>query len=187
MLTPLLLLVPVSIGVTWLVAQGIANAPFDRALEYNVRALAKVVDITPGREPFVLPPAAHEILRAHDADHIYFQLQNGDGQLLAGDRDVPQPNTEDVPTPGVVYLHTGDLHGQPVRVASLWIAGPTPESPPALLQLAETREKQSVLAGEIIKGVLLPQFAILPLAVLLIWLALVRGIKPLSVIEARIR
>jgi two-component system sensor histidine kinase TctE len=35
--------------------------------------------------------------------------------------------------------------------------------------------------------VLLPQFAILPLAVLLIWLALVRGIKPLSVIEARIR
>ncbi|HEY9222604.1 MAG TPA: ATP-binding protein, partial [Variovorax sp.] len=35
--------------------------------------------------------------------------------------------------------------------------------------------------------VLLPQFAILPLAVLLIWLALVRGIKPLSVVEARIR
>ena len=57
----------------------------------------------------------------------------------------------------------------------------------ALLQVAETREKQSVLATEIIKGVLLPQFAILPLAVLLIWLALVRGIKPLSVVEARIR
>lgn len=187
MLTPLLLLVPVSIGVTWLVAQGIANAPFDRTLEYNLRALAKAVDVGPGRDPFVLTDSAREILRAHDADHIYFQLQNGDGQLLAGDRDVPQPNTDDLPTPGVIYLHNGEMHGQPVRIASLWIAGASPESPPALLQLAETREKQSVLAGEIIRGVLLPQFAILPLAVLLIWLALVRGIKPLSVIEARIR
>ena len=34
---------------------------------------------------------------------------------------------------------------------------------------------------------MLPQFAILPLAVLLVWLALVRGIKPLSELEERIR
>ncbi|WP_076999909.1 sensor histidine kinase [Variovorax sp. KK3] len=187
MLTPLLLLVPVSIGVTWLVAQGIANAPFDRTLEYNIQALARLVDVTARQEPFLLPPTAHEILRAHDADHVYFQLLDGDGRLLAGERDLPEPNTDEPPASGVVYLHNAAFHGQPVRVASLWIAGQTPEAPPALLQLAETREKQSVLAGEIIKGVLLPQFAILPLAVLLIWLALVRGIKPLSVIEARIR
>ena len=53
--------------------------------------------------------------------------------------------------------------------------------------MAETREKRSVLATEIIKGVMLPQFVILPLAVLLVWLALVRGIKPLSQLEERIR
>ena len=55
------------------------------------------------------------------------------------------------------------------------------------LRVAETREKRSVLATEIIKGVMLPQFVILPLAVLLVWLALVRGIKPLSQLEERIR
>ena len=44
-----------------------------------------------------------------------------------------------------------------------------------------------MLATEIIKGVMLPQFVILPLAVLLVWLALVRGIKPLSQLEERIR
>jgi two-component system sensor histidine kinase TctE len=44
-----------------------------------------------------------------------------------------------------------------------------------------------VLATEIIKGVMLPQFVILPLAVLLVWLALVRGIKPLNQLEERIR
>jgi two-component system, OmpR family, sensor histidine kinase TctE len=44
-----------------------------------------------------------------------------------------------------------------------------------------------VLATEIIKGVMVPQFVILPLAVLLVWLALVRGIRPLNELEQRIR
>ncbi|RYF57571.1 MAG: sensor histidine kinase, partial [Comamonadaceae bacterium] len=71
--------------------------------------------------------------------------------------------------------------------AYLWVRVPLPGAPAALVQVAETREKRSVLATEIIKGVMLPQFAILPLAVLLVWLALARGIKPLSQLEERIR
>jgi two-component system sensor histidine kinase TctE len=56
-----------------------------------------------------------------------------------------------------------------------------------LVQVGETLEKRSVLATEIIKGVMLPQFVILPLAVLLVWLALARGIRPLNKLEERIR
>ncbi len=187
MLTPLLLLVPVSIGVTWLVAQGIANAPFDRALEYNVQTLARLVTVQQGQTQFVLPQPAREILRADGADRVYYQVLDSHGALLSGEPDVPHPNSDEPPVPGVVTLRNGEMRGKSVRVASLWLAGPDSDAEPALLQVAETREKQSVLATEIIKGVLLPQFAILPLAVLLIWLALVRGIKPLSVVEARIR
>jgi two-component system sensor histidine kinase TctE len=57
-------------------------------------------------------------------------------------------------------------------------AGEAPEV--LLLQLAETLDKRSRLATEIIKGVILPQFVILPLAVLLVWFALARGIQPLD-------
>ncbi|VWX59486.1 Sensor protein QseC [Burkholderiales bacterium 8X] len=188
MLTPLLLLVPVSIGVTWLVAQGIANAPFDRALEYNVQALAKSLDRADGQKELTLSAAAREILRAHDADSVFYQVINdGSDEVLAGDRDLPYPHADELPAPGIVYLRNSEIQGKPVRIASLWIPAQGPDASRTLLQIAETREKQSVLATEIIKGVLLPQFAILPLAVLLIWLALVRGIKPLSVVEARIR
>jgi two-component system sensor histidine kinase TctE len=56
-----------------------------------------------------------------------------------------------------------------------------------LVQVAETLEKRSVLATEIVKGVMLPQFVILPMAVLLVWLALVQAIKPLNQLEERIR
>ena len=55
------------------------------------------------------------------------------------------------------------------------------------MQVAETLDKRSVLATEIVKGVMLPQFVVLPLAVLLVWLALAQAIKPLNRLEERIR
>src|SRR5258706_3684183 len=45
MLAPLLLLWPMSVVLTWLVAQGIANKPFDRELGEMVRVLAKEVSV----------------------------------------------------------------------------------------------------------------------------------------------
>ena len=41
MLAPLLLLWPMSVALTWLVAQGIANRPFDRDLSAKLRAVAR--------------------------------------------------------------------------------------------------------------------------------------------------
>ena len=67
MLTPLLLLWPVSLALTWLVAQGLANKPFDRALEYNAHALAQLVSVVGDKAQFNLPQPASEILRADDS------------------------------------------------------------------------------------------------------------------------
>ena len=191
MLTPLLLLWPVSLALTWLVAQNLANKPFDRALVYNVQALAQFIQVGPRqRARFSLPQPASELLRADDSDNVYYQVLGAHGEFLAGERELPAPPapspTEDDAALDEPHLRDAEFRGLPVRVAYLWvhIAG-APQ--PALVQVAETREKRSVLATEIIKGVMLPQFAILPLAVLLVWLALVRGIRPLSELESRIR
>ena len=47
MLAPLLVLWPTSVALTWLVAQSIANQPYDRALGDRVRALSKQVSVQP--------------------------------------------------------------------------------------------------------------------------------------------
>jgi two-component system, OmpR family, sensor histidine kinase TctE len=187
MLTPLLLLWPVSLALTWLVAQNIAGKPFDRALEYNVQALAQLVIVQQQRVVFNLPQPAREILRADDSDLVYYQVLGARGELLSGERDFPLPPEDELPLIGEVRLRDDEIRGQDVRVAYTWVKLDLPGAQPALVQVAETREKRSVLATEIIKGVMLPQFVILPLAVLLVWLALVRGIKPLSQLEERIR
>ncbi len=191
MLTPLLLLWPVSLALTWLVAQGLANKPFDRALVYNVQALAQLVKLSPDQQriQFNLPQPASELLRADDSDLVYYQVIGPKGELLGGDRDLPQPQDDEKSGSYEVKIRDDEMRSLEVRVAYTWVPLATEKTHvgSVLVQVAETREKRSVLATEIIKGVMLPQFAILPLAVLLVWLALVRGIKPLSQLEERIR
>ncbi len=187
MLTPLLLLWPVSLALTWLVAQSIAGKPFDRALEFNVQALAQLVTVQNQRVVFNLPQPAREILRADDSDQVYYQVLGPRSEFLSGERDFPHPPEDETPLIGEVRLRDDEMRGLDVRVAYTWVRLELPGAQPSLVQVAETREKRSVLATEIIKGVMLPQFVILPMAVLLVWLALVRGIKPLSQLEERIR
>ena len=187
MLTPLLLLWPISLVLTWLVAQGIAGKPFDRALEYNVSALAQLVTVGNSRVQFNLPQPARELLRADDADTMYYQVLGARGEYLSGERTLPAPPEEEKPVAGEIRLRDDEFQGSDIKVAYMWVKLDLPDARLALVQVAETLDKRSVLATEIIKGVMLPQFVILPLAVLLVWLALVQAIKPLNQLEERIR
>ncbi len=189
MLTPLLLLWPVSLVLTWLVAQGIAGKPFDRALEYNVSALAQLVQVQGSRVQFNLPLPARELLRADENDVMFYQVLGLRGEVLSGERDLPLPPDGEKPAAGDVRLRDDTIRGTDIKVAYTWVSVEPRSANPrlVLVQVAETLDKRSVLATEIIKGVMLPQFVILPLAVLLIWLALTQAIKPLHQLEERIR
>jgi two-component system sensor histidine kinase TctE len=106
------------------------------------------------------------------------------GELVAGDLSIPLPADED-PAPGPPRLRFDKRNGNEVRVAYTWAQ--LPGGKPALVQVAETLESRTQLANEIIKGVIVPQFVVLPLAMLLVWLALTRGLAPLTALQARIR
>lgn len=194
MLTPLLVIWPASLVLTWLVAQGIAGAPFDRALEHNTEALSRLVSVNQGKAIFNLPAPAREILRADEDDLVYYQVLGLRGEHLSGESELPAPPDDEVIEVGRVKLRDDEFRGQEVRIAWLYTRTQSTDSPgallsvkPILIQVAETREKRSRLATEIVKGVMLPQFIVLPLAVFLIWLALARGIRPLRELEDRIR
>lgn len=187
MLTPLFLLLPLSVMLSWVVAESIAGRPFDRGLEHNVKALVQLIKTDHQRLLFNLPSPAREILRADDTDTIYYQVVGTHGELVSGDRDFPKPTEDDKYAVGEMYLRDDKLHGNNIRVAYEWVRVDLPNAKPVLVQVGETLEKRSVLATEIIKGVLLPQLVILPLVVLLVWLALGHGIEPLNALGDRIR
>jgi two-component system, OmpR family, sensor histidine kinase TctE len=187
MLTPLLLLWPLSLALSWFVAQGIASKPFDRALEFNLLALTQFVVAKDNAVQFNLTPQARDLLRADDSDLVYYQVLDPRGELISGEVDFPLPHDNETPEPGRVMLRDDTVRGDEVRVAYAWLSRTSDPKRLVLMQVAETKGKRSTLATEIIKGVMVPQFIILPLAVLLVWLALVRGIRPLNELEQRIR
>jgi two-component system sensor histidine kinase TctE len=193
MLAPLLLLWPMSIAITYLIAQSIANQPFDRALEDSVTVLAQQVTAVDGKVGVRLVLSARDLLRADEVDTIYFQIAGPDGAYVDGDRDMPQPPAMDEKLPiGAVQFYDAVLHGNDVRIAyakvDLRKRRAQNEAPQAaLVQVGETLDKRAQLANDIIKGVILPQFIILPIALALIWFALARGLSPLSELQRRIR
>jgi len=125
-----------------------------------------------------------EVLRPDATVTTSYMVLGLRGELVAGDADVPLP-LEDDTSEGTPRLRFDKMNGNEVRVAYTWAR--LPHQAPVLVQVAETLEARTQLANEIIRGLIVPQFIVLPLAVLLVWLALTRGLAPLTALQARIR
>ncbi len=187
---PLLLLWPASLVLMWFVAQNIADKPFDRALEYKVQTLARLVVVRDHSMSFQLTEDTRELLR-DDVDEIYFQVLGIRGELLGGEKDLPLPSlpaaVKKSTDAEVVIYRDDEIRGLPIRMAYIWVHTSLPDAQDVLVQVAETRGNRSILATDIIKGVMLPQFAILPMVVLLVWFALYLGTRPMKLLENTIR
>ncbi|MFZ9430410.1 MAG: sensor histidine kinase [Burkholderiaceae bacterium] len=200
MLVPLLLLWPLSVTLTWLISQNIANRPHDRELEYLVQAVSReVVRVREpqGRSRMEIGIPLQSLLVGEADGHRQVQVLGVRGELVAGNPGLPLPPREPGPLDATqrgsvnerIVLADIEVDEVPMRVAWMWLPDKVelPGEDPPLVQVAETRAERELLATEVLKGVLLPQYAILPLAVLLVWMALTRGLAPLEVLQRLIR
>nr|WP_039051542.1 sensor histidine kinase [Bordetella avium] len=187
MLAPLFLLWPMSVAITYVVAQNIANVPYDRALANNLSLIASQVQAENGRAALHMSRAARELLRADETDSVFWLVLGSHGEYLGGDRALPLPPLAGQARPGQVRYADDTLRGFNVRMAYTWVDLHLPGSQPPLLIVAETSEKRAQLANDIIKGVIIPQFVVLPVAVLLVWFGLSRGVAPLNALQQRLR
>ncbi len=192
MLAPLLFVWPLSIAFTHYFANNVANFPYDQALREHVAAIARQVKLVNGRPVLSLPASARALLRADETDSVYFHVVMPSGKLLAGDKDLPMPGgapqAEEVPSE--IYMRDADFNGQDLRIAYMYLAeADMPRTSWVLIEVGETTEKRTQLANKIVASVILPQFIIIPLAVMLVWFGLSRGLRPLTrlrtTIEAR--
>ena len=183
MLAPLLLLWPMSLALTWLAAQGIASLPYDRALIESVRSLGQRVEVRGDDILFDLSRETARMLRADEVDNVYYLVRGSRGEIVSGDRDLPLPPADEPRTPGQVKVRDDEIHGDSVRVAYQWIV-PGSDARLMLALLADAEAAGAVLARVLwgLGGLLL-----LAVAVLLVWMALVRGLAPLTALQQRIR
>ncbi len=187
MLAPLLVIWPVGVLLTWGVAQDLARRPYDRELGAAAQGLADQVQMRrDAQQALSLSAESLSLMRIEDEDQVLFQVLGPRGELLAGDPRLALPEGV-APYSGPPLLRNEQLQGEALRVATLWRRASTDRPGWITIQVAETTGKRQRMASAIVKGVLLPQFVLLPLAALLGWLALVQGLRPLKALSERIR
>lgn len=184
----IILMMAWAIGVVMIynVTGKFANDPYDAMLSNNVHALSKLVGFEAGRITINLPGPAREVLRTDAQDKVYFQITDAQGNLLVGDSEVPWVADVEAVGHGRVMLRDEEIGDEEVRVAYLY-KEVAPGRPPLLIQVAETRNKRNGMEARIVSSVIVPQFAIVPLAVLLIYFAVSRGITPLHRLQDDLR
>ena len=187
MLAPLFLLWPMSIAITYVVAQNLANVPYDHTLANALQVLEQQVEIDHGAVSFRMSASARLALRTREQDGIFWKAMSPQGDLIGGDGDLPTPELKASTQINTIYYETQTLHDFEIRLAYLWTNLSTRSTTPILLVAAESMDRRTELANNIIKGVIIPQFVVLPIAVLLVWFGLSRGIAPLNALQQRLR
>lgn len=191
MLAPMLLLWPLSIGITYLVAQAIAAKPFDAALQHTLLQLCAQVQ-TLGAPQAVHSALWQQTLRQPPAGGLAgYQVRSSDGVVLTGNPALPAAAglpPAHAAAPIAVHWRDGELHGRSVRLAAAWV-WPLAQAraAPVLVQVAQDTQARTRLARDIVQGVILPQFVVVPIFILLVWFGLGQGIAPLNELQSRIR
>ena len=189
MLAPLLFVWPISIAVTQYFANTVAAYPYDQALREQVAAISRQVKVHNGKVVVAFSGSARALLRSDEVDQVYFHILQRNGKHVLGDEELPmaadvlsQPDD-----PGEVFFRDAEVNGQDMRIAYQYIADETlPRDRWVIVEVGETLEKRGQLANRIVASVIVPQFVIIPLAVILVWFGLSQGLRPLSRLRNRI-
>jgi len=132
---------------------------------------------------FDLPGAAEQVLRTDKFDKIYYQVRRADGSSLAGDAGLPPVPEARTPDDGVI-AYDGAYRGQKIRVVALQVPC---GSAPCTVQVAETTNKRSKLARNIVLSSLVPELLIALATLAVVWFGVQRGLAPLADLSAEIR
>lgn len=185
LLAPLLSLWLVGAVVAYFMAINFTHVAYDRALFDSTRSLAEQVRVIDDQAVVELPRSALQILLSDQNDKVYYQVRGRRGQFISGESGLSRPPATG--RVGVPILHDGELRGEKLRIASLYVI-PVGEltGRTVLVQVAETLNKRHILANEILAGMLAPQLALILFAALIVWFGVGRGLAPLNQVRHEI-
>lgn len=199
MLAPFLLLWPLSVGLTYLIGISLANDALDRSLASKTRALAEQMVWSKERNTAKLSADLTTLLADDDVDAHFYRIDSVSGEFMLGEPELPTLPVDQLLDNGLVSFRTVDFRESTLRIAALrrehGSSGSAAKdvSPMAMTKtksvivyVAESTEKRTALAREIMKGILFPQLLVVPLMVILMWVGLRRGAAPLERLRAQV-
>jgi two-component system sensor histidine kinase TctE len=179
LLGPLLLLLALDTAAAYWISLRFANLAYDRALHEIAREI--VLHVRPGepRPRLELTQSAADILLMDAQDRLFFRIAAADGTVLGGDETLPPPQA--LARGGEPRFYGDEVHGQPVRMIAARMPINETRNPPLVhVQVAETLNKRTRLAWEMVANVVLPQLLLIVMATVVVWFGVSRGLEPLQ-------
>jgi two-component system sensor histidine kinase TctE len=176
------LLVLGAVGAYFLSLEPASDA-YDQALVDVGLALGERIRSAGDTVSFDLPGAAEQVLRTDKFDTIFYHVRRADGSALAGDPGLPPVPAGQAPEDGVI-AYDGEYRGRKIRVVALLVpcGGGV-----CTVQVAETTNKRSNLARNIVLSSLVPELLITLATLAIVWFGVQRGLAPLADLSAEIR
>jgi two-component system sensor histidine kinase TctE len=182
LLAPLTLLLGLGVFIDYLTGTTPIRTAYDRALREDALAIAAHLrdEDGNGRIDADLPPQAIAVLRADSIDSVYYAVRGSDGALVSGDADLPtNPPQGENPS-----FRDIEFRGAPIRIGSYaTLVG----NAPVTIAIAETTRKRSAATTRILTSIVLTDLLQLAGTLLLVWLGVRYGLRPLRALGAQIR
>jgi two-component system sensor histidine kinase TctE len=181
--------VSIPLGVLWLVsafndydiAKRFVNIAYDRALLESALDIGRQVRVLRGRVYVDLPEVAVQMLRSRQSGRFYYLVTGPDNEYVTGEPDLKPSQT----TPsGQAAYYNDSYRNQPIRVAVVKLPVETEEvRGQVTVQVAETLTSRADLLREVLLRMALPQALLAIVAGVVIWVAVGRGLAPLSALR----
>lgn len=186
LLGPLALLLVLDAAAAYWSSVRLSNQAYDRALHEIAREIVLHMRSNGDGPQLDLSPASEQALLTDQDDRLFFRLRSESGAPLAGDSEVPEPPRRG-PAGAAPQFYDGAVRGEPVRaVAASLPVGEAPGAPRVQVVLAETLNKRTRLAWEMVANVVLPQLLLIAMAALLVHFGIRRGLQPLQRLRAAV-
>jgi len=172
---PILVFNLLAASLSYLLAWTPAQLAFDQGLLDAATGMA--ARLRPGPGGGIEPPAdAASLLGAGAPDASWFAVRAADGRLLAGDAALPR-------RVDAAAVRDAWMHGQPVRVASVLVAG---DGGALEVGVARTLSQRHQVRSAIVRALVLLE-VLFGLALLgLVWFSVGNGLAPLARLRARL-
>jgi len=180
LLVPLISILLLSSLFDYRLARETTDSAHDQSLADDVFDIEAHIREHEPAPTFDLTSESEAMLRSNEPDKLYFSIRNADGQLLAGDADIPL-----IPIPATreISFVDGRFRDVPVRVALHRVKGADSD---ILVTVMETTERRKRVLQRVLTAMLLPNLAVFFATLLAVLFGVRRGLLPLETVEQEI-
>ncbi|HEY8230243.1 MAG TPA: sensor histidine kinase N-terminal domain-containing protein [Rhodanobacteraceae bacterium] len=169
--------------INYVIGLHYANKVYDRWLLDSAQAIGDLVNSDAGRNE--LSDQARILLQFSVKERNEFAVRSLRYGVLAGNDDLPQPSPK-ASQGSPVFTNFLD-RGQPMRMASVFVANKADPGDVLVISTAETVNKRRALARELLVSTVPIELLLIGVAMALVWLGINRGLRVLEPLAHEIR